>query len=272
MLRLHQHGDVTRIQMSSWASRRAGLDVSAYLLRGVLIDTGFPRVWRELQSVLAQRSPRAAIVTHWHEDHAGNVAPLAAMGLPMRMDARTERILRERPQVLPYRHVVWGRPYALDAQVSAMDEELGLAFIETPGHTDDHHVVWDAASGTLFSGDLWLGVRASIFHHDEDPYVIIQSLRRVAQLEPERIFDAHRGLVNDPRRALTAKIEWLTETIGTIERRIAEGWSDPTIVRQLLGGEAATGWVSQLEYSRRNFVRAVRKRRGAAGRLPSTPP
>lgn len=235
--------------------------MSAYLVRGVLIDTGFPRAWRELERVLDEHELRAAMVTHWHEDHAGNVAPLASKGLPIRLDPRTEVILRERPQVLPYRHLVWGRPDALVAALRELDDDVGLSFIATPGHTEDHHVVWDAETHTLFSGDLWLGVRASIFHHDEDPYVIVQSLRRVQALEPARIFDAHRGLLEDPGKALSAKIAWMTEKIDEIERRIAEGWSDSAILRAVLGGEATTGWISQLEYARRNFVRSVRRKK-----------
>ena len=62
------------------------------------------------------------------------------------------------------------------------------------------------------------------------------------------------------RVAIAAKIAWMTETIGTIERRVAEGWSDRAILRRVLGGEALTGYVSQREYARLNFVHAVRKR------------
>jgi glyoxylase-like metal-dependent hydrolase (beta-lactamase superfamily II) len=258
VLTLHEHDDVTRIQMSSWGSRRAGLDVSAYLVRGILIDTGFPRVWPELRRALEARAPRAVIVTHWHEDHAGNVAPLAAQGVPLLLDARTEATLRERPDILPYRSVVWGRPDVLSAPIARLEDTSDLEFVATPGHSDDHHVVWDPGTRTLFSGDLWLGVRARIFHEHEDPYRIVQSLRHMLSLGPMRMFDAHRGLVSDPPDAIGAKIEWMTETIGTIERRIAEGWSNRAIVRGVLGGEALTGWVSQREYARLNFVRAVR--------------
>lgn len=260
MLTLHEHDDVTRIQMSSWASRLAGFDVSAFLVRGVLIDTGFPRAWPELRRLLETRRPRATIVTHSHEDHAGNVAPIAAMGIPITLDTRTEAILRERPHILPYRLVVWGRPDALTASVARVESDHGLEFVPTPGHADDHHVVWDPSTRTIFSGDLWLGVRARIFHEHEDPYRIVQSLRQVLAREPRRMFDAHRGLVTDPRNALSAKIAWMTETIGTIERRIAEGWSDTAILRRVLGGEELTGWVSQREYARVNFVRSVRSR------------
>lgn len=258
MITLTHHGPVDRIRMSSWGSRRAGLDVSAYLVRGVLIDTGFPRARRELMRVVAELRPRGAIVTHWHEDHAGNAAALARAGLPIALAPLTERLLRERPPILAYRRLVWGWPEALGSHEPFDDPALRM--IATPGHADDHHVVWDAGTGTLLSGDLWLGVRSRILHEDEDPYRIVESLRVVRALRPRRMFDAHRGEVADPVAAIDAKIGWMTDTIGLIERRIAEGWSDRDIVRRALGGEALTGYVSFGEYARRNLVRAVRSR------------
>lgn len=256
MLTVHRLGSVLRIQMSSWGSRLAGLDVSAYLVRGVLVDTGFPRAWDDLRSALGELRPRGAIVTHWHEDHAGNVPALAASGLPIALAPATAERLRERPSILPYRRVTWGRTGPL-GPLDAF-EDPSLRMIHTPGHAEDHHVVWDADHQTIFSGDLWLGVRSRVMHEHEDPYLIVESLRRVAALRPRRMFDAHRGEVADPTAALAAKIDWMTGTIDAIERRVEAGDPDRTIVRAVLGGEELSGYVSLGEYARGNFVRAVR--------------
>ena len=120
--------------------------------------------------------------------------------------------------------------------------------------------MWDPATQTLFSGDLWLGVRARILHASEDPYRIIESLRVVQTLQPERMFDAHRGFVATPVAAIGAKIEWLSETITTIEQQMRAGSSDGEILRRVLGGEELAGYVSGGDYSRRNLVKAVRRR------------
>jgi len=270
MLTVHRLGSVLRIQMSSWGSRLAGLDVSAYLVRGVLVDTGFPHAWDDLRRALRELRPRGAIVTHWHEDHAGNVPALAASGLPIALAPATAERLRERPSILPYRRVTWGRTAPL-GPLNAF-EEASLCMIHTPGHADDHHVVWDAATETLFSGDLWLGVRSRVMHEHEDPYLIVESLRRAAALRPRRMFDAHRGEVADPAAALAAKIDWMTETIESIERRIGAGDPDRAIVREVLGGEELSGYVSLGEYARGNFVKAVRRHvdGSRAGRLAAS--
>jgi hypothetical protein len=52
----------------------------------------------------------------------------------------------------------------------------------------------------------------------------------------------------------------MAETIGRVEARIAEGWSDAAIRDDVLEGESATGYVTNGEYARINFVRAVRGR------------
>jgi hypothetical protein len=111
----------------------------------------------------------------------------------------------------------------------------------------------------LFGGDLFLGVKVRIAHPGEDPRLLARTLRTVAALGPTRLFDAHRGFVPDPAPALVAKADWTDETIAAIERRIAAGAPDEVIVRELFGGESLPGRVSGGDYSRTNFVRAVRR-------------
>ena len=259
MIDVSRFDDVTRLRLWTRRSAAVGYDVSAYLVDGVLIDTGFPHVRDDIVRAVAELRPAGAIVTHWHEDHAGN-APTLARTLPLWLPSYTEEKLRERQQVKLYRHFTWGRPAALDTGVRAFDTGA-LQCIAAPGHSPDHHVVFDPRTRTLFSADLWLGVRARIVGETENPYQIISSLERVIALEPTRMFDAHRGAVASPVLALRAKKGWLQDMIGEIERRLSAGQSDSQILGEALGGEESTAIVSQGEYSRRNLIRAVRRYR-----------
>ncbi len=258
-LDVEHFGDVTRLRMSGFGSRAVGMDVSAYVIRGVMIDSGFHRVRRELLRAVETYRVRGAIITHWHEDHAGNAQLLANTGIPVLARDDTAGTLRAPPHIRLYRRVCWGVPPALSAPLATFDAS-GLTCLHTPGHSTDHQVVWDPATRTLFSGDLWLGVRARILHASEDPYRIIESLRVVQTLQPERMFDAHRGFVATPVAAIGAKIEWLSETITTIEQQMRAGSSDGEILRRVLGGEELAGYVSGGDYSRLNLVKAVRRR------------
>jgi ribonuclease/clavin/mitogillin len=262
MIEATRHGDVTRLRMWTRRSAAVGYDVSAYLVRGVLVDTGFRHVRGDLEQTLAELRPRGIAVTHWHEDHAGNAPTLAATH-PMWMSAYTERKLRERQPIKLYRHFTWGRPSGLDKALRPFDV-APLVALPTPGHSPDHHVLWDAETRTLFSGDLWLGVKVRVMGASENPYQIIESLARAIALEPARMFDAHRGLVERPVDALAAKRSWLQDMVGEIERRLDAGEPESSILRHVLGGEERTAYVSQGEYSRRNLVRTVAASRTAA--------
>lgn len=260
MIEITSHEDVTRLRMWTMRSAAIGYDVSAYLVRGVLIDTGFRHVEGDLIRALTKLRARGVLVTHWHEDHAGN-APMLAAELPMWMPAGTEARLRERPRIRFYRHFTWGRPAPLSTPLEPLDFHP-LQAVATPGHSADHHVVFDPETSTLFSGDLWLGVRVKVVGARENPYEILTSLDRAIALNPRRMFDAHRGLVENPVVALQAKKQWLETTVVDIEQRLDAGDDERDIVRSVLGGEEMTAFASQGEYSRRNLVRAVRVCRG----------
>lgn len=256
MIRTIRHGDVVELRMSTRQSRLAGMSVGAYLVRGVLVDSGFPGVAHEFRQFVDPSRLFGAMITHAHEDHAGNVALLAERGVPLAIAALSRRAA-ERPAPLAfYRRWAWGTPRPLTVPLMPFaSEELEL--LPAPGHSRDHHVVWDKAEGTLFGGDLFIGVKVRVAHPGEDIRGSVASLRRVLALGPARLFDAHRGLVPRPVEALGAKVQWMEDTIGAIEDRHRTGANESQILRDVLGGEALLGVASGGDYSRRNLVRSI---------------
>lgn len=262
MITIETYDDVTRLHMSTPLGRALGYTASAYLLRGVLVDVGFPAVARDFVALLGRMRPAGALITHWHEDHAGNVGLVAAAGIPLAMSDATLQILRAAPDIGFYRRAIWGTPPRRLTPFRELPAGA-LRLVPAPGHSADHHIVWDAERETLFSGDLFLGVKVRLAHPGENPRVLARSVRAAAALAPRRMFDAHRGLVPRPVEALLAKAQWLDDTIGEIERRIDAGWNDRAIVQDVLGREQLTSVVSRGKMSKENLVRAVR--RGAGG-------
>ena len=260
MVDIIEHDGVTQWRFTSRSSRIAGFSVSTFLTSdGVLVDTGAPSAGAEFQALLERSAVRGVMLTHHHEDHAGNVERVARCGLPIWIAASTLPLVTSVERIRAYRRFTWAAmPPLVTPFVPFVPDRL--VPIATPGHSRDHHALWHAASRTLFSGDLFLGVAVRVAHHDEVLWAGIESLERAAALAPVRMFDAHRGLVPDAAAALRAKAAWTRELIATITTRIARGESDGQILRAALGGESLTGWVSGGEYSRRNFVRAVRRR------------
>ena len=265
MLHLEPHApDVVRLHMSSWRSRLVGYSVSAYLVRGALVDCGFHAVRRELARWADEARPRGVILTHEHEDHAGNVDLLARLGIPVAAGALTLAAVRDthRPRIGFYRRWTWESMPPLSVPVAPFEPaEAGLELLPSPGHSPDHHVVWDPERATLFSGDLFLGVKVRVAHHWEDPRTLVRSLRAAAALAPERLFDAHRGPVADPVATLARKADWLEETIGRIDALADRGASDAEIRDRVLGREGMEGYFSGGDYSKLNLVRGVLKER-----------
>lgn len=256
MLRATAHDDVIRLRAATRLSRAYGYEVSAYVTRGVLVDTVFPRAWPELAEWLRGHALQGVLVTHHHEDHGGNAGALAALGVPVGMAAVTREAMRTAHHPGLYRRLTWGLPSTPAPEVTDFVHPA-LALVPTPGHTPDHHVVWDAERETVFGGDLYIGVKVRIAHPGEDVRGQPAALRRIAALRPRRFFDAHRGPVERPVEQLLAKAQWIDDVVGAIERRAAEGWTPRGIEREVLGAGDLTGFVSRGDYAKRNLVASV---------------
>jgi glyoxylase-like metal-dependent hydrolase (beta-lactamase superfamily II) len=247
---------VRRLRFRSWQGTAVGYEVSAYLLDDVLVDTGFTHARAQMIEAVRRLRPRGIVVTHWHEDHAGNAPVLAAAGLPMLMHEACEAQLRSHPSIRLYRRIVWGQTPPLSQAIEPFDPSP-LALLAAPGHSADHLVVWDAARRILVSGDLFLGVKVRIAHDHESPRRLVATLRQMAALEPRLLLDAHRGVVSGGAAQLRAKADWTEQTIAAIEGLAAEGVGVREIVKRLFDGESLVGRISGGEYSRAGFVRAV---------------
>jgi glyoxylase-like metal-dependent hydrolase (beta-lactamase superfamily II) len=265
VLQVETHDDVTRLRFSTWRSRAVGYSVSCFAVRDVVIDAAFDNVGDELLRWIRARRIAGVVVTHGHDDHAGNVELLARAGVPLQMGAATEAYLRTPQRRNWYRKWTWGGMPLLRA-VPQRFQAPGLELIAASGHSHDHHVVWDAATRTLFAADLFLGVKVRVAHpvHREDVRGQVGSIRRALALRPRRVFDAHRGLLADGAGLLAAKATWMEEMIGAIDQRIDRGWPDGAIAREVLGPEPLLRYTTGNDFSHANFVASVRSTHPAA--------
>ncbi|MEZ4455734.1 MAG: MBL fold metallo-hydrolase [Gemmatimonadales bacterium] len=220
MLTIRSHGAVSALEMVSRSGRITGYRVAAYLHRGFLIDTGIARARSEVAAWLDGHPVRGALVTHWHEDHAGNLALVIGRGIPVAISADTLARHRALPRVPLYRWLTWGHPAPVAPDPVPLDNHP-FEFVDAPGHSPDHRVVWDAADGFVFAGDLFLGVKAAVEHHDADPVAMVASLKRVIALEPAEVFCAHRGRLRIRSAYSERRPAWLEDVIGQIREALA---------------------------------------------------
>ncbi|MDQ6612038.1 MAG: MBL fold metallo-hydrolase [Gemmatimonadota bacterium] len=264
MIQRTQLGDVTDFQLSWIPSRLAGYSVHMYAVRGVLIDCGFRGVAREVASVIKVARPRGAFLTHHHEDHAGNVELLGCAGVPVAADDATLAIVRQPQHIGLYRHIVWRSMLPLASKIVPFSD-ASLSLVPAPGHCDNHCCVWDDETGTLFSGDLYLGTKVQIAHRNENPRALVNSLRTMIVRQPARVFCAHRGLLRDGLTMLAAKADWLSEIIARADRCIDAGWNDAQIRKQLFGARGFADYFSAGDYASDNLVSAIRASRATVG-------
>ena len=102
--------------------------------------------------------------------------------------------------------VAW-QPLTDGDRIDAGDTELEV--IHTPGHAPDHVAVWDAASRTLFTGDLVVFGSTVVIPASAggDLLDYLQSLRRVLALAPARLLPAHGPAIDDPPALINQYLE-----------------------------------------------------------------
>jgi glyoxylase-like metal-dependent hydrolase (beta-lactamase superfamily II) len=191
-----------------------------------LVDTGAARsVPRWLEAFaefgIAPSEIAYVIVTHIHLDHAGGAGALlrhlpAAKVIVHRQGARhladPSRLIAGARQVFGERlEEYFGLPEAIpEARLLVPDPESGvdlggghrLLFFDAPGHARHQHMILDAASGCLFSGDELGGRYISVADdyvipdtapNQFDPEAMLRSARLACSLQPEALLFAHFG-------------------------------------------------------------------------------
>jgi glyoxylase-like metal-dependent hydrolase (beta-lactamase superfamily II) len=218
-----------------------------------LVETGsqssVPAVHAALDALgLGPLDLRWIIVTHIHLDHAGGVGELArdfpnATVVVHERGARhlvdPSRLVDSASRVYgPLLDSLYGRMTAVpeDRLIAAGDGyqiDVGngrsLVLVDSPGHAKHHHAVLDEQTGTLLVGDAVgvllpdLGVlRPATPPPDFDLDLAVQSLRRFAELRPERMVLTHYGPVVDAQDTLAAAEEMLHGWVDVAERVIEE--------------------------------------------------
>ena len=261
MLRPSVHGPITQIQLARTILGRPLYTVSAFLVDGLLIDSGLPHTALELVSWLRDQQVHQVINTHHHEDHSGGNGPIwDVLGLPLAAPSATVPILANFPRLELYRRIVWGQPK--DAIVQALDgsvetEHYRFQLIPTPGHCPDHTCFFEPVQGWLFSGDLFIHERARYLRRDEDLKELIESLQQILALQPKLLACSHAGLVRDASRGIQRKIAYWDQLHAQARGLRRSGHSAREITNSLLGREGRMTWISRGHVSKINLTRAL---------------
>ena len=257
--------DVTRIRMQSLGAWTLGMEVSAYLVGDILIDTGFRYMREPLLAALAKREINLVCCSHSHEDHTGNCAVIAAAhDCPVYLrhaDALWDEGISS---LAPYRRIWWGRVDPFDArEMPEVVESGGRSFevVPTPGHARTQVAFYEAATGDVFTGDLVISPGAAAVLTWGNPWQEVESLRRVAALRPRRMLTGHGLIAEDPAPILELKAERIEEAARISVELISQGVNPRDVVTRVFPRGAFKDrffeWLTSREFSRLNFVLAA---------------
>jgi glyoxylase-like metal-dependent hydrolase (beta-lactamase superfamily II) len=261
MLEATPCGSITRLHLARTVFGRPLYTVDAYLLDGLLIDSGPPATASEMVAWCRGRDVRQVVNTHHHEDHAGGDRALQrAFGVPIAAPAAAVPALSSFPRLQFYRRVVWGQPGNVEATPLGDVVETpryALRVVPTPGHAPDHVCFFEPEQGWLFSGDLFIHERARYLRADEDAHEILACLRRVLALRPRLLICSHAGFVEDPCGAIERKIAYWERLADRARALRRDGLSLREVTDRLLGPEGLASIISRGHFAKINLMRSL---------------
>ena len=231
-----------------------------YRFENTLIDTGPPNQWREVQKFIVEKDVKQICITHHHEDHCGNSAQIKTT-TNAKLYAHEDgcKLLHRGWYMEPYRHLIWGRPRKVKAQIAPPTIELSkssyLKSIETPGHSDDSICYLEPNRGWLFTGDIYITSRPHSLREDENPHDQINSLKFLLDQDFKTLFCAHRGIIKNGKQAIKNKHDYLIELRDEVFHLHTLGLTEKEIRYKLLGRENLVSLLTLFNFCKQNFIR-----------------
>ena len=210
---------------------------------GLLIDTGSRHTQASVLATYRHHRVGQIALTHFHEDHAANAAPLARQhGCPVRCGPLTAQRIERPFTLLPYEHYWFGpiEPCSAATGVTVLDtfpnpfetEHHRFVPVPTLGHSDDHHVLLEPNEGWLFSGDFYVG-NLRVFRRGENIYQQIAAARHVLTLDFDTLFCGHRPVLTDGKTAVQRKLTYLQNIVDQSLDYRQRGFTEAQIVRRV---------------------------------------
>ncbi|MGC2259824.1 MAG: MBL fold metallo-hydrolase [Candidatus Sulfotelmatobacter sp.] len=237
------------------------------LYDGVAIDPGSPKMRRSLARHLQQVKPKITkvIATHAHEEHVGNLNWLSEVtGASVYVSEMTARFLTPFKKLPWVRATIIGQPPNLKQPYHLLGETIEtesgcLQVIATPGHCDDHIVLYDPKEKVLLAGDAFMGSYFATPNPDVDSRKWLLSLERLMELDVEILVEGHGhihtlrsdipdfpGVVirEDPKVAIAQKLDYMRWLRAQIEAGFQEQLPVRVIEASCFPWGSRTSWES----------------------------
>jgi glyoxylase-like metal-dependent hydrolase (beta-lactamase superfamily II) len=254
---------ITQIRMSRELDGKPVYWVAAYLVDGLLIDTGCSHTSKELAAFLGDKDLRQVVNTHYHEDHVGgNHDIMSRYGVDVYAHPDSIPLIAESFFLYPYQEIAWGYPVPTVVKpVPAVLKTDHFTFqtVDTPGHCKGHICLVELAKGWCFTGDLFARENPKFIRPEENIGEIIRSMQKIIDLPTERLvlFTAVGKIVEDGRKAFAQCIDYLTALAGRVKGLHQSGSGMDDIVKDVFGGEHPFAGLTNGQFSTNNLVRSL---------------
>jgi glyoxylase-like metal-dependent hydrolase (beta-lactamase superfamily II) len=263
MLATTEYGQVTQIKLCRYPDFNPGGTVSAYLVDGLLIDSGPAHTAEELTEFLKGKGVKTVVNTHYHEDHiAANALLKERYGVELLAHHLAVNKINKPATLYPYQEEVWG--YPVPSQVKEIGNNITtqhfrFEVIYTPGHDRDHICLFEPKHGWIFTGDLFVGTRPNVVRPMDDVRQIIADLKKVKDLKPQILFPAPGNVRTEPVPVLERTIRYLEDLGQKVMELHDKGLSPAEIMKQIFGNEAPIAELTQQQFSSLNMVKSFLK-------------
>lgn len=199
------------------------------------LDTGNPNSSRlkfdEFINTLDHSRKWTILNSHMHEDHCGKNS-LVQKRLHAEVYAQAK--VEDFSFVSRLMDYVWGRPrmfshMVFDRNVYETDRGRRIEVILTPGHSDDHAAFRIMPDDIIYSGDaIPLPVKKRYITTGENYIGEIESLKKllVYAQNGSRFVSAHHGIVGDPVKLISARIDGMTSVVRKVKEISGSGITD----------------------------------------------
>ena len=235
----HHFGPVQSLQMGVGYFAPPPVKVHAFLVDGLLIDTGPPKLEKELLAWLEDKPFQQAFITHHHEDHSGNVNGLhRQFQRPIFGSAACSRLVQGQVRTSIPQLIYWGRPrYTNKVQPYTQNllhtEHHQFQLIPIPGHADDQVALFEPQQGWLFSADAFVHPYIKYYMRYESMRQQINSLQKLIALDFEQLFCCHTPLMKGGKKQLQQKLAYLQNYYAQVVHWHHKGCSPREIMAQM---------------------------------------
>ncbi|BBM00280.1 MBL fold metallo-hydrolase [Microbulbifer sp. GL-2] len=229
-----------------------------YRLKDTIVDAGPSNQWKYVKWFVKNKPFKQLLITHHHEDHSGNAGAIYKLtGIQPRAPKATIEILKRGFRIPPMQRLIWGA--AGLAEAAELPQDLRIAGeqvipIPAPGHAKDMTCYLMQDRGWIFTADLYVASHLKLLRKDESIPVLMQSIRKVLEYDFDLILCPHRGLVENGKKRLQDKYDYLLQLSSAAQELSRQGLPLKEITRKLLGREGLMGILSGYNFSKRNLI------------------